>query len=170
LQAAVESARTAEVGKMMADLPSIDEASDGTSPVSAPTPPPVLSYETQVSVLETVVGPSRGTRVRGLGSGSAKPPQKRGPSSQMDRARSTELEVEAAQLRAHQAAMEEQLQREREDRERERVEGERERVERERERLDFERRMQAQIEYMFRAAGIQPPNPTSDAPFFPPNP
>ncbi|KAM7528806.1 hypothetical protein LguiB_032216 [Lonicera macranthoides] len=134
------SARTAEVEKMMADLPPIDEASDGTSPASALAL--VLSYETQVSVLERVVGPSRGTRVRGLGSGSAKLPRKRGPSSQTDSDTSIELVAEVTQLRANQVAIHEQLQRER--------------AERERERVDFERKLQAQIEYVIRAAEIQP--------------
>ncbi|KAM7528840.1 hypothetical protein LguiB_032250 [Lonicera macranthoides] len=126
----VQSARTAEVEKMMADLPPIDEALDGTSPASAPAL--VLSYETQVSVLKRVVGPSRGTRVRGLGSGSAKLQRKRGPSSQTDSDTSMELVAEVAQLRANQAAINEQLQREM--------------AERERERVDFERKLQAQIE------------------------
>ncbi|KAM7497799.1 hypothetical protein LguiA_022213 [Lonicera macranthoides] len=75
-QAAVQSARTVEVEKMTADLPPIDEASNGTSPASAPAL--------------------------------------------------------------------------------------RERAERERERVDFERKFQAQIEYVIRAAGIQPPIPPSD--------
>ncbi|KAM7523264.1 hypothetical protein LguiA_013166 [Lonicera macranthoides] len=131
----------------MADLPPINEASDGTSPASALAL--VLSYETQVSVLERVVGPSRGTRVRGLGSGSAKLPRKRGPSSQTDTDTSMELVAEVTQLRANQVAIHEQLQRER-------AERETERVERERERVDFERKLQAQIEYVIRAAGIQP--------------
>ncbi|KAM7465175.1 hypothetical protein LguiB_012737 [Lonicera macranthoides] len=75
---AVQSAKTAEVEKMMAYLPLIDEASDGTMLTSAPSP--VLSYETQT-----------------------------------DSGKSTELEAEVAQLRAHQAAIEEQLQRKRAD-------------------------------------------------------
>ncbi|KAM7507379.1 hypothetical protein LguiA_017832 [Lonicera macranthoides] len=58
----VQSARTAELEKMMAGLPPIDEASDGTSPASALAL--VLSYKTQVSVLERAVGPSRRTRLR----------------------------------------------------------------------------------------------------------
>ena len=98
----------------MADLPPIEETSDGTSPASAPSPPPVFSYETQVSVLETAVGPSRGSRVRGLGGISAKLPQKRGPSSQTSSdGKSAELEAKVTQLRAHQAVIEEQLQMER---------------------------------------------------------
>ena len=102
MQAAVQSARTAEVERLMADLPPIDEASDGTSPDSAPALPPVLSYETQVSVLETAVDPSRGTRVRGFRGVSAKLPQKRGPSSQTSSdGKSAELEAEVAHLRAH---------------------------------------------------------------------
>ncbi|KAM7474511.1 hypothetical protein LguiB_021754 [Lonicera macranthoides] len=95
-RAAVQSARTTEVEKIMADIPLIIEVSDGTSPACAPTLLPVLTYETQASVLETVVGPSRGTRVRGLVSGSAKLTQNRDPSSQTDSGRSTELEVEVA--------------------------------------------------------------------------
>ena len=55
-----------------------------------------------------------------------------------------ELEAEVAQLRARQAAIEEQLQTER--------------TEREKERADFESRVQAQIENMLRMAGIQSPN------------
>ena len=103
---AVQSARTAELERLMADLPPIDEASDSTSLASAP--PPILSYETQVSVLETAMGPSRGTWVRGLGGVSAKLPQKRGPSSQTSSdVRFAELEVEVAQLRACQTAIEE---------------------------------------------------------------
>ncbi|KAM7462902.1 hypothetical protein LguiA_031023 [Lonicera macranthoides] len=146
LAAAVQSARTVEVEKMMADLPPIDEALDCTSPASAPAL--ILSYETQVSVLERAVGPSRGTRVRGLESGSAKLPRKRGPSSQIDSGTSIELVAEVAQLRANQAAINEQLQKER--------------AEREMEKVDFERKLQAQIEYVIRAAGIQPPIPPSD--------
>ena len=134
----------------MADLPPIDEASDGTSPASAPPSPPVLSLESQVEILETTVGPSRGTRVRGLGGISAKLPQKRGPSSQSSSdGRSAELEAEIAQLRARQAAIEEQLQTKR--------------AEREKERADFESRVQAQFENMLRMAGIQPPNLPPDA-------
>ncbi|KAM7464947.1 hypothetical protein LguiB_012509 [Lonicera macranthoides] len=151
--ATVQSARTADVEKMMADLPPIDEASDGTSPANALGL--VLSYETQVSILERAMGPSRGTRVRGLGSGSAKLPRKRGPSSQTDSDTSMELVAEVAQLRADQVAIHEQLQRER-------VERETERAERERERVDFERKLQAQIEYVIRAAGIQLSIPPSD--------
>jgi len=161
------------VERLKADLPPIDEASDGTSPASAPPPPPVLSLESQVQILETAVGPSRGTRVRGLGGISAKLPQKRGPSSQSSSdGRSAELEAEVAQLRARQAAIEEQLQTERAERERERAElqreraaeRERERAERERERADFDSRVQAQIENALRMAGIQPPNlPPPDA-------
>ncbi|KAM7489159.1 hypothetical protein LguiB_026643 [Lonicera macranthoides] len=164
--AAVQSTRTAELEKMMADLPPIDEVSNGTSPASAPTL--VLSYETQVSVLERAVGPSRGTRVRGLRSGSAKLPRKRGPSSQTDSDTSMELVAEVAQLRANQVAIHEQLQRERAERETERAERERERdrererAEQERERVDFEHKLQAQIEYVIRAAGIQPSIPLSD--------
>ncbi|KAM7523093.1 hypothetical protein LguiA_012995 [Lonicera macranthoides] len=74
---AVQSARIPEVEKMMADLPPIDKVSDGMSPASASAL--VLSYETHVFVLEIAVGPSRGTSVSGLGSGSAKLPRKRGP-------------------------------------------------------------------------------------------
>ena len=104
----------------MADLPPIDKASDGTSLAS--TPPPVLSYETHVSILETAVGPSRGTRVRGLGGVSAKLPQKRGASSQSSSdGRSAELDAEVAQLRAHQVATEEQLKTEKAERENERA-------------------------------------------------
>ena len=104
MQAAVQAARTVEVESLMADLSPIDETSDGTSP----TPPQALSYKTQVSVLETAVGPSRGTRERGV---FVKLPQKRGPSSQTSSdGKSAELEAEVAQLRARQAAIEEQLQ------------------------------------------------------------
>ena len=96
--------------------------------------------------------------MKGFGGVSAKLPQKRGPSSQTSSdGRSAEFEAEVAQLRAHQAAIEEQLQMER-------VEREREMAERERERLEFERMTQAQFEYMFRVAGIPPPNPPPDAP------
>ncbi|KAM7486953.1 hypothetical protein LguiA_002962 [Lonicera macranthoides] len=42
------------------------------------------------------------------------------------------------------------------------AEREMERAERERERVDFERKLQAQIEYVIRAVGIQPPIPPSD--------
>ena len=52
--------------------------------------------------------------MRGLGGVSAKLPHKRGPSSQRSSdARSAELEAEVAQLRARQAAIEEQFQMER---------------------------------------------------------
>ncbi|KAM7526362.1 hypothetical protein LguiA_016264 [Lonicera macranthoides] len=129
------------------------EASNSTSPASAPAL--VLSYETQVFVLERAMGPSRGTRVRGLGSGSAKLPRKRGPSSQTDSDTFMELVAEVAQLRANQVAINEQLQRER-------AERETERAERERERVNFERNLKAQIKYVIRAAGIQPPIPPSD--------
>ena len=145
----------------MADLPPIVEASDGTSPSSAPPPPPVLSLESQVEILETAVGPSRGTRVRGLGGISAKLPQKRGPSSQSSSdGRSAELETEVAQLRARQVAIEEQLQTERDEREKERAERA---AERESEKLDFERRVQVQIQNMLKLAGIPMPNSPPDA-------
>ena len=66
------------------------------------------------------MGPSRGTRVRGLGGVFAKLPQKRGPSSQTSSdGISAELEAEVAQFRTRQAAIEEQLQTERAEREKE---------------------------------------------------
>ncbi|KAM7519099.1 hypothetical protein LguiB_018061 [Lonicera macranthoides] len=108
-QEAVQSMRTAEVEKIMADMPLIDEASNDTSPTSAPASPSVISYETEVSVLETAVGPSSGTRVRGLGSCYAKLLQKRGPSLQTDSGRFAKLEAKVAQFRAKQVAIEEKL-------------------------------------------------------------
>ncbi|KAM7486767.1 hypothetical protein LguiA_002776 [Lonicera macranthoides] len=66
-----------------------------------------------------------------------------------------ELVTEVAQLRVNQVAINEQLQRGRAKRETERAE-------REKERVDFERKLQAQIEYVIRAAGIQPPIPPSN--------
>ena len=59
--------------------------------------------------MERVVGPSRGTRVHGLGSGIAKQPRTRGPSQAEPI--NAEVEEELAELRANQKELEERLQR-----------------------------------------------------------
>ncbi|KAM7486776.1 hypothetical protein LguiA_002785 [Lonicera macranthoides] len=101
--------------------------------------------------MEKVVGPSRGTRIPGLGSGVSKEPRRRGPSQSED-PRNEVVEEELAQLRAKTKTFEERLQQQDRKRERERQEREmerqRERQEREKEWLAWEARIQTQFEEM----------------------
>ena len=163
-------------------MPPIEGISDSTSPASV-TAPPRLPIDVQIGVMETMVGPSRGTRVRGLGSGVAKQPRTRGPSQA--ELRNAEVEEELARLRANQKELEERLQRqelerererqerereyqererEREYQERERQEREREREEREREKLEWEARMAQLAEMAKQLSARAPPSDGSNAP------
>jgi hypothetical protein len=158
---------------MMASMPPIEGISDSSSPASV-TAPPRLPIDVQIGVMETVVGPSRGTRVRGLGSGVAKQPRTRGPARAEPR--TAEVEEELARLRANQKELEERLQRqelererehqerEREYQERERQEREREREEREREKLEWEARMAQLAEMAKQLSARAPPSDGSNAP------
>ena len=67
--------------------------------------------------MDRVVRPSRGTRVRGLGSSVAKQPRTRGPSQA--ELKNAEVEEDLARLRTHQKELEERLQQQERDRERE---------------------------------------------------
>ncbi|KAM7497436.1 hypothetical protein LguiA_021850 [Lonicera macranthoides] len=75
----VQQASDEAVASLMESMPPIEDTSDGTSPASV-TAPPRLSVDVEIGLMERVVGPSRGTRVPGLGSGVAKQPMTRGPS------------------------------------------------------------------------------------------
>ena len=148
---------------MMASMPPIEAISDSSSPASV-TAPPRLPIDVQIGVMEAVVGPSRGTRVRGLGSGVAKQPRTRGPAQAEPR--TAEVEDELARLRANQQELEERLQRQELERAREKEEREREKQEREREKLEWEARM-AQLTEMARqisASARAPPSDGSNAP------
>ncbi|KAM7465257.1 hypothetical protein LguiB_012819 [Lonicera macranthoides] len=75
----VQQASDEAVASLMESMPPIEDTSDGTSPASV-TAPPRLSVDVEIGLMERVVGPSRGTKVPGLGSGVAKQPRTRGPS------------------------------------------------------------------------------------------
>ena len=99
----------------------IEGTSDSSSPASV-TAPPRLPIDVEIGVMERVVGPSRGTRVSGLGSGVAKQPRTRGP-SQVE-PRNATVKEELARLRAHQKELEERLRQQERDREKEQQEQE----------------------------------------------
>ncbi|KAM7486125.1 hypothetical protein LguiA_002134 [Lonicera macranthoides] len=145
----VQQASDEAVASLMASMPPIKDTSDG-SLLASVTAPPRLSVNVEIGGIERVVGPSRGTRVPGLGSGVNKQPRTRGP-SQLE-PRNVAIEEEFARLRENQKELEECLQQERRDRqERERqleremqereTQLERERKDRDRERLEFEVRV-----------------------------
>ncbi|KAM7493660.1 hypothetical protein LguiB_028269 [Lonicera macranthoides] len=168
----VQQASDEAVASLMESMPPIEDTSDGTSPASV-TAPPRLSVDVEIGLMERVVGPSRRTRVPGLGSGVAKQPMTRGPSR--PEPRNASIKEEFARLRANQKELEERLQQERRDRqeresqlERERHEREsqleRERQDRDRERLEFEARVQAQLAEMARQMNMRaPPSDGSNA-------
>ncbi|KAM7481627.1 hypothetical protein LguiB_006210 [Lonicera macranthoides] len=124
----VQQASDEAVASLMESMPPIEDTSDGTSPASI-TAPPRLSVDVEIGLMERVVGPSRGTRVPGLGSGVAKQPMTRGPSR--PEPRNAAIEEEFARLRANQKELEERLQQERRDRQERESQLERERQERE---------------------------------------
>ncbi|KAM7526370.1 hypothetical protein LguiA_016272 [Lonicera macranthoides] len=115
----VQQASDEAVASLMESMPPIEDTSDGTSPASV-TAPPRLSVDVEIGLIERVVGPSRRTRVPGLGSGVAKQPMTRGPSR--PEPRNAAIEEEFARLRVNQKELEERLQQERRDRDRERLE------------------------------------------------
>ena len=148
----------------MASIPAIEGTSDSSSSASV-TAPPRLPIDVQIGVMETVVGSSRGTRVRVLGSGVAKQPGTRGPSRAEPR--NAEVEKELARLRANQKELEERLQRQELDCERERQDREKERQEREkreREKLEWEARMTQLAEMVRQMSARAPPSNGSNAP------
>ena len=112
----VQQASDEAVASLMASMPPIEDTSDSSSPASV-TAPSRLPVDVEIGVMERVVGPSRGTRVPGLGSCVAMQPRTRGPSQAEPR--KTSVEEELARLRAHQKELEERLQQQERDRERE---------------------------------------------------
>ncbi|KAM7470822.1 hypothetical protein LguiA_009005 [Lonicera macranthoides] len=157
----VQQASNEAVASLMESMPPIEDTSDGTSPASV-TAPPRLSVDVEIGLMERVVGPSRGTRVPGLGSGVAKQPRTRGPSR--PEPRNAAIEEEFARLRANQKELEERLQQERRDRQERERQLERERQDRDRERLEFEARIQAQLAEMARQMNMRaPPSDGSNA-------
>ncbi|KAM7468908.1 hypothetical protein LguiA_007091 [Lonicera macranthoides] len=139
----VQQASDEAIASMMESMPPIEDTLDGSSPASVTTPLlPRLHVDVEIGIMEKVVGPSRGTRAPGLGSGVSKQPRRRGP-SQLEEPINEVVEEELAELRAKTKTLEERLQQQ--DRERER-----ERLEREKERLAWEARIQTQFEEMAR--------------------
>ena len=133
----------------------IEGTSDCSSPASV-TALPRLPIDGEIGVMERVIGPSRGTRVPGLGSDVAKQPRMKGPSHAEPR--NAAVEEELARLRAHQKELEERLQQQELDRVRERED-------RERERLKREARIQAQFVEMAKQMSVRaPPSDGSNAP------
>ena len=122
---------------MMESMPPIEGTSECSSPASV-IAPQRLPIDVETGVMERVVGPSKGTRVPGLGNSVAKQPWTRGPSQAEPI--NTAVEEELARLRVHQKELEERLQQQEGDPEREQQERmrerEREREDRARERLE----------------------------------
>ncbi|KAM7489769.1 hypothetical protein LguiB_027253 [Lonicera macranthoides] len=156
----VQQASDEAVASLMESIPPIEDTSDGTSPASV-TAPPRLSVDVEIGLMERVVGPSRGTRVPGLGSSVVKQPRTRGPSR--PEPRNAAIEEEFPRLRANQKELEERLQQERRDRQERERQLEREQ-DRDRERLEFEARVQAQLAEMARQMNMRaPPSDGSNA-------
>ncbi|KAM7464991.1 hypothetical protein LguiB_012553 [Lonicera macranthoides] len=77
----VQQASDEAAASLMASMPPIEDTSDGSSPASVTAPLlPRLHVDVEIGIMEKMVGPSRGTRVPGLGSGVSKEPRRRGPS------------------------------------------------------------------------------------------